>query len=266
MRGVGPTVSAVEVRDLFASVGAVDRVTSSLGANTSSTTYEVAFRTPSKARAAVAEFDGRALTGGRCAWRSRAGRRRRLRRAWWWTSPPGRRAPRGRASPWSSTWAARDEKRNTKPRLGNRRNPKKPRRPASASKNRIDQGAAGRLIQARYGDRCLSRRRRRPSSGGALGLVFAEPTDQKRSAAILSIRGPGVSRERLGSVRTCAGASIGRCISFRAQLQWAKAQVPKVLDPAILESPKNRRMRRRGPPDLRPIPEGVREPICIRKK
>ena len=63
VRGVGPTVSAVEVRDLFASVGAVDRVTSSLGANTSSTTYEVAFRTPSKARAAVAEFDGRALDG-----------------------------------------------------------------------------------------------------------------------------------------------------------------------------------------------------------
>ena len=61
VRGVGPTVSAVEVRDLFASVGAVDRVTSSLGANTSSTTYEVAFHTPSKARAAVAEFDGRAL-------------------------------------------------------------------------------------------------------------------------------------------------------------------------------------------------------------
>ena len=63
VRGVGPTVSAVEVRDLFASVGAVDRVTSSLGANTSSTTYEIAFRTPSKARAAVAEFDGRALDG-----------------------------------------------------------------------------------------------------------------------------------------------------------------------------------------------------------
>ena len=33
-----------------------------------------------------------------------------------------------------------------------------------------------------------------------------------------------------------------------------------------LESPKNRRMRRRGPPDLRPIPEGDREPIYIRKK
>ena len=73
VRGVGPTVSAVEVRDLFASVGAVDRVTSSLGANTSSTTYEVAFRTPSKARAAVTEFDGRALDGRCASWEASAG-------------------------------------------------------------------------------------------------------------------------------------------------------------------------------------------------
>jgi len=33
-----------------------------------------------------------------------------------------------------------------------------------------------------------------------------------------------------------------------------------------LGPPKNRRMRRRRPPDHRPIPEGVREPIYIRKK
>ena len=33
-----------------------------------------------------------------------------------------------------------------------------------------------------------------------------------------------------------------------------------------LGSPKNRRMRSRGPPDLRPIPEGVCEPIYIPKK
>ena len=32
------------------------------------------------------------------------------------------------------------------------------------------------------------------------------------------------------------------------------------------ESPKNRRMRSRRLPDLRSIPEGVREPIYIRKK
>ena len=34
----------------------------------------------------------------------------------------------------------------------------------------------------------------------------------------------------------------------------------------LSEGPKNRRMRSRRLPDLRPIPEGVREPICIRKK
>ena len=33
-----------------------------------------------------------------------------------------------------------------------------------------------------------------------------------------------------------------------------------------LGSPENRRMRPRGSLDLRPIPEGVREPIYIRKK
>ena len=32
------------------------------------------------------------------------------------------------------------------------------------------------------------------------------------------------------------------------------------------ESPKHRRMRPRRLPDLRPIPEGVRGPTCIRKK
>ena len=151
VRGVGPTVSAVEVRDLFASVGAVDRVTSSLGANTSSTTYEVAFRTPSKARAAVAEFDGRALDG------------RPLRVALKGGAPA---AAAARVVVDVAARAARTA-RPSKPvvvDLGGPRRPKKqrgktavrkppkskksPRRPASASKSRIDQGAAGRLIQA----------------------------------------------------------------------------------------------------------------------
>ena len=149
VRGVGPTVSAVEVRDLFASVGAVDRVTSSLGANTSATTYEVAFRTPSKARAAVAEFDGRALDG------------RPLRVALKGGAPA---AAAARVVVDVAARAARTA-RPSKPvvvDLGGPRRKKKhqtavrkppkskksPRRPASASKNRIDQGAAGRLIQA----------------------------------------------------------------------------------------------------------------------
>ena len=154
VRGVGPTVSAVEVRDLFASVGAVDRVTSSLGANTSSTTYEVAFRTPSKARAAVAEFDGRALDG------------RPLR-----VVLKGGQAPAAAAARVVVDVAARAA-RTARPKpvvvdLGGPRRPKKgratavrkapkskksprrqsPRRPAP-SNSRVDRGAAGRLISA----------------------------------------------------------------------------------------------------------------------
>ena len=154
VRGVGPTVSAVEVRDLFAPVGAVDRVTSSLGANTSSTTYEVAFRTPSKARAAVAEFDGRALDG------------RPLR-----VALKGGQAPAAAAARVVVDVAARAA-RTARPKpvvvdLGGPRRPKKgratavrkapkskksprrqsPRRPAP-SNSRVDRGAAGRLISA----------------------------------------------------------------------------------------------------------------------
>ena len=154
VRGVGPTVSAVEVRDLFASVGAVDRVTSSLGANTSSTTYEVAFRTPSKARAAVAESDGRALDG------------RPLR-----VALKGGQAPAAAAARVVVDVAARAA-RTARPKpvvvdLGGPRRPKKgratavrkapkskksprrqsPRRPAP-SNSRVDRGAAGRLISA----------------------------------------------------------------------------------------------------------------------
>ena len=41
---------------------------------------------------------------------------------------------------------------------------------------------------------------------------------------------------------------------------------PKFWVQSSLGSPENRRLRSRGPPDLRPIPDGVCEPICIRKK
>ena len=150
VRGVGPTVSAVEVRDLFASVGAVDRVTSSLGANTSATTYEVAFRTPSKARAAVAEFDGRALDG------------RPLRVALKGGAPA---AAAARVVVDVAAKAARTARpvvvdlggprRKKKHQTAVRKPPKSkksprrqsPRRPAP-SNSRLDRGAAGRLIQA----------------------------------------------------------------------------------------------------------------------
>jgi len=41
---------------------------------------------------------------------------------------------------------------------------------------------------------------------------------------------------------------------------------PKFWIQSSLESPKRLRMRRKRLPDPRPIREGVREPICIRKK
>ena len=41
---------------------------------------------------------------------------------------------------------------------------------------------------------------------------------------------------------------------------------PKFSIQSSLESTERSRMRSRGPPDLRPIPEGGREPIYIRKK
>ena len=42
--------------------------------------------------------------------------------------------------------------------------------------------------------------------------------------------------------------------------------LPKFWIQSSLGSPKHRRMRPSGPHDPRPIPEGVREPICPRKK
>jgi RNA recognition motif-containing protein len=157
VRGVGPTVSAVEVRDLFASVGAVDRVTSSLGANTSSTTYEVAFRTPSKARAAVAEFDGRALDGRplRVALKGGAPAAAAARvvvdvaaKAARTARPPSRSrpvvvdvgGPRRPKKQRGKTAVRKPPKSKKSPRR------QSPRRPESMS--RVDRGAAGRLISA----------------------------------------------------------------------------------------------------------------------
>jgi len=42
--------------------------------------------------------------------------------------------------------------------------------------------------------------------------------------------------------------------------------LPKISIQSSLESLKHQCMRRKRPPDPRPIPEGVREPICIHKK
>ena len=53
------------------------------------------------------------------------------------------------------------------------------------------------------------------------------------------------------------GAQLPRCLHHDPPKFWIQSS---------LGSPKHRRMRRRRLPDPRPIPEGVREPICIRKK
>ena len=146
VRGVGPTVSAVEVRDLFASVGAVDRVTSSLGANTSSTTYEIAFRTPSKARAAVAEFDGRALDGRplRVALKGGATAAAAARVV---VDVAARAARTARPKPVVVDLGGPRRPKKQKGKTAVRRPPKSKRSPPK-SKTRLDQGAAGRLIQA----------------------------------------------------------------------------------------------------------------------
>ena len=152
VRGVGPTVSAVEVRDLFASVGAVDRVTSSLGATTSSTTYEVAFRTPSKARAAVAEFDGRALDGRplRVALKGGAPAAAAARVVVDVAARAARTARPSKPVVVDLGGPRRKKKHQTAVRKPpkSKKSPRRqsPRRPASMS--RVDRGAAGRLISA----------------------------------------------------------------------------------------------------------------------
>jgi hypothetical protein len=92
---------------------------------------------------------------------------------------------------------------------------------------------------------------------------------------ILSICGPEVSRGSLLVVRRRAQAPIPhvrRLPSLHTYKQGPLRSIaldhdlPKISIQSSLGSPKNQRMRCRRPPDRRPIPEGVREPIYIRKK
>ena len=106
---------------------------------------------------------------------------------------------------------------------------------------------------------------------------------------IFSIRdtdGPAMTAASMESCRICGPeVSQGSLLvgSRRAQAPTARApplhqsihirqgaQPTNQLEPQTLkvrsEQLKHRRMRRRGPPDPRPIPEGVREPIFPRKK
>ena len=59
-----------------------------------------------------------------------------------------------------------------------------------------------------------------------------------------------------------------RCIHMQGPLRSIALDhdLPKISIQSSLGNPKHRRMRSRGPSDPRPIPEGVREPIYIRKQ
>ena len=71
-------------------------------------------------------------------------------------------------------------------------------------------------------------------------------------------------RKRLQRTR----GGFHRCIHMQGPLCSIPLDhdLPKISIQSSLESPKHRRMRRRRPPDPRPIPEGAREPIYIHKK
>ena len=91
-----------------------------------------------------------------------------------------------------------------------------------------------------------------------------------RASGILSIRGPEVSRESprvvldVGKRLRRMRGRFHRWIPMRTGPQPDIGLEHKSDNFSIqssMESPKNRRMRRRGPPDLRPIPEGDCEPV-----
>ena len=97
-----------------------------------------------------------------------------------------------------------------------------------------------------------------------------------RACGNLSIRGPEVS---LGSFRVGTRHVRKRRRRVRGRFdQWIQIKTgpqqcaedyhdpPKFWIQSSLGSSKRRRMRCRRLPDLRPIPEGVQEPIYIRKK
>ena len=91
------------------------------------------------------------------------------------------------------------------------------------------------------------------------------------SCRFVVLRCPG---GRLGWYNTCAIAYAAYAAASRVRyishgpLRYTSIghDLPKFWIQSSLESPKHCRMRRKRLPDLRPIPEGVREPIYIHKK
>ena len=118
------------------------------------------------------------------------------------------------------------------------------------------------IAATREGLRDLAPWRRRASEGSQAGGI-------RRFAA------RGTTRGRLGSVLE-VGKRRGRVRGrFHRQVHISTGPqhcADQYHDPlkfwiqSSLESPKHCRMRRKRLPDPRPIPEGVQEPNCIRKK
>ena len=85
-------------------------------------------------------------------------------------------------------------------------------------------------------------------------------------------RSPWVRSGMVLDVRKRLRRMRGRFHRYRHMRQFSQPAI--VLEPksprfsiqSSLESTKRRRMRRSRLPDTRPIPEGVQEPSCIRKK
>jgi len=95
--------------------------------------------------------------------------------------------------------------------------------------------------------------------GGRAGLILSIPAQE------VSLGSP-----RVGTIHVQAPtpnapphpAYFGQSLSIATHLSMNYLAMAS----RALGGSKRRRMRRRGPPDLRPIPEGVCEPIYIRKK
>ena len=97
---------------------------------------------------------------------------------------------------------------------------------------------------------------------GRAGLILSIPVEEvslgSPRVGTIHVQAPTPHARRLRSVDTYRqGAWQCAALKPKSPMFWIQSS-PK--------SSKNRRMRRRRLPDLGPIPEGVREPICPRKK
>ncbi len=118
------------------------------------------------------------------------------------------------------------------------------------------------------------------TSWGAKKIIFLirdidDAANGGRVDGILSIRGPEVSRSSLGvgSRHVQSPTPYARALpsvhTYKQGPLRSSAldhDLPKISIQSSLESPKNRRMRPTRLPDPKPIREGAREPIYIRKK